>query len=209
MNKLKALALIAAAVALTSQAKAQFSDNFNGENGGVGQLNYTGLANWNVIGGAIDLVGNGFFDFYPGNGLYIDTEGSTGIGGTIQTKFSFLFQPGIQYTLGFDLGGDARSGGTRSETVTIGSLVNDTLSLPSGQGLTHYTYNFTVPSDTTAPLTFAAGENGDIGLLLDNVSITTNRISTVPEGGNTLLLGALALLGTGLTTRSIRRTAKA
>lgn len=211
MKKLKALILTGAALGLMYQANAQilFSDNFNNENGTNPQLNYTGFANWNVINGAVDLIGNGSFDFYPGNGLYVDTQGSTGIGGTIQTKFGFVFSPGIMYTLSFDLGGDARSGGTRSEMVTVGSILNQTITLPSNQGLTHYSYDFSVPSDTTSPLTFAAGENGNIGLILDNVLLTTNRTPSVPEGGNTLVLGAIGFLGLAMGSRVLRRSVKA
>lgn len=37
-----------------------------------GTLNYASFANWDVIGGYVDLQGNGFFDYLPDNGLYVD-----------------------------------------------------------------------------------------------------------------------------------------
>src|SRR5579862_1829881 len=75
---LAAFALCVGAPAAHAQVYL-LNDNFNTENGGVGQLNYTGFDNWNVSG-AVDLIGNGFFDFYPGNGLYVDMNGSPGPG---------------------------------------------------------------------------------------------------------------------------------
>ena len=64
-------ALLAAALtaALTGAASAAplFSDNFNAQNGGVGTLNFSGFTNWTVSNGSVDLIGNGFFDFYPGD----------------------------------------------------------------------------------------------------------------------------------------------
>ena len=38
----------------SAQAVTLISDNFDLENGGVGTLNYTGFANWNVFDGSND-----------------------------------------------------------------------------------------------------------------------------------------------------------
>ena len=51
-----------------ADAAVIFSDNFDGENGGVGALNYAGFANFTVSNGSVDLIGNGFFDYLPANG---------------------------------------------------------------------------------------------------------------------------------------------
>ena len=84
-----------------------FSDDFNSENGGNGELNYASLVNWNITTGTVDLVGNGFWDLLPGNGLYIDTEGSPSFpASTMVTKQVFNFVPGVQYTLSFDFAGN-------------------------------------------------------------------------------------------------------
>jgi len=216
MKCFKHLGLIALSLAglQGAQAGTLFSDNFNSENGGVGTLNYTGFANWNVAsgGGAVDLIGNGFFDFLPGNGLYVDTEGSTGLGGTMVTKSTFNFVPGLDYTLSFDLAGDQR-GGDRSEIVTVGggSILDKDLVLPSGQGFTLETFSFTVSSDESSTLSFAAGENGDVGLLLDNVELTSASPNGVPDSGNTAILlaggGAALALMSGLS-RNQRQTVR-
>lgn len=38
----------------------------------TGELNFTDFINWEVVDGYVDLQGNGFFDYLPGNGLYVD-----------------------------------------------------------------------------------------------------------------------------------------
>src|SRR5690349_6931502 len=64
-------------------ATVLFSDNFDSENSGRGIFDWTTFANWNVLGGCVDLHGNGLFDVQPGNGLYVDLDGSCESGGTI------------------------------------------------------------------------------------------------------------------------------
>lgn len=43
----------------------------------VGELNYVDFTDWDVVTNHVDLIGNGLFDFLPGNGLYVDLCGST------------------------------------------------------------------------------------------------------------------------------------
>ena len=62
-------------------------------------LNYTGFANWTVYSGTVDLIGNGSYDFLPGDGLYVDLDGSTSDAGVLTTKQSFNFTAGSQYIL--------------------------------------------------------------------------------------------------------------
>ena len=55
---MKALIAALAVSALSvgaAQAATSLSDNFNSENGGNSSLNYSGFANWDVIG-AVDVV---------------------------------------------------------------------------------------------------------------------------------------------------------
>jgi len=166
----KALALLATlAFAAPALAQIPFTENFDAENGGTGQLNYTAFANWTVSAGSVDIIGNGFFDFYSGNGLYVDLAGSTGQAGTI-TSAPFAFVPGQIYTLGFTLGGNT-GGPTNTVAVLLGSLVSDSLTLPPSQGLTNYSYNFSVLAPTNAALSFRNVEDGDRGAILTNVSI--------------------------------------
>jgi hypothetical protein len=167
-----------------------FADNFNSENGGVGQLNYTGFANWTVVDGTVDLIGEGTsWDFFPGQGygLYIDMDGSTNNPGQMLSSSTFDLQPGT-YTLSFDLAGNQRQALDDQVTVQLamGSLLNKTYTLLNSAPFTTFTETFTISSATTASLSFEGTGNDNIGMLLDNVSL-------VPEPTTICLLGLGAL----------------
>lgn len=77
------------------------------------QLNYTGFVKWDVTRGRVDLIGHSFWDIYPGNGLYVDLQGTWGEGfevepgepeyGQITSKDEFSFVAGKQYRFTVDL----------------------------------------------------------------------------------------------------------
>jgi subtilisin-like proprotein convertase family protein len=74
-----------------------------------GQLDYCNFANWNVVNGHVDLIGNGFLDFLPGNGLYVDLAGSTAPhGGAMISKNTFNLLAGHSYRLSLELAGNQR-----------------------------------------------------------------------------------------------------
>lgn len=170
-----------------------FYDNFNSENGGGGVLNYNGFANWAVSDGTVDLIGNGFYDFLPGNGLYVDMDGSTGNAGMMTSKFSL--NPG-SYTLEFDLAGNQRNAADELVTVQVNlGFFSKTYSLPQSAPFTHYTETFTVPTSMTASLSFEGAGRDNIGMLLDNV-----KLSVVPEPATLMLLG-FGFVGLGIAIR--------
>ena len=176
--------LLVFGLAMTSSA-ALLSDNFNTENGGIGVLNYAAFSNWNVSDGTVDLIGNGFFDFLPGNGLYVDLDGSTANAGILTSKNSFTFNNGTNYQLSFDLAGSHR-GSTEIVNITLGSLVSDTKTLLSGDPFTTFTYLF--PGDgSIAALSFSNVGGDDLGALLDNVKL--DIVQGVPEPTTLLLIG--------------------
>ena len=106
-------ALLLGAVASSASAGTigSLSDNFDTEHGSSPTLNYYGFSNWTVStasnsahpgAGSVDLIGNGSFDSYSGNGLYVDMCGSTGACGALTTKDQFAAGT---YRLTLSLGG--------------------------------------------------------------------------------------------------------
>jgi hypothetical protein len=150
-----------------SHATVIFSDNFNTENGGIGQLNYKAFANWTVSDGTVDLIGNGFFDFFPGNGLYVDLDGTSFQAGTF-TSIGIPVTPGI-YFLSFLLAGSQRGDVNTVEVNVSGGLAGATYTLASNVPLTLEIMSFTVLAPTTINFSFHNEGGDNIGLILDNV----------------------------------------
>jgi hypothetical protein len=75
-------------------------------------LNYSSFQNWEVIQGMVNLIGNGFMDWQPGNGLYVDLAGgSTALAASaaiIQTIDSFPIVAGRTYRISFAAAGNNR-----------------------------------------------------------------------------------------------------
>jgi len=197
------IALTIAFCAPAGQAATIFSDNFNGEHGGTGQLNYTGFANWSVSNGSVDLIGNGFFDFFPASGLYLDLDGTSFKAGLLSSTPIALAAG--SYTVQFALGGSHR-GDTNNVHVTLGSFLNETFTLGSGDPLTTITRTITVGGPTSASLTFQNDGGDNVGAILDNVSVdSTARVAEVPESHSITML-AMGLVGIGIlgTAKSLR-----
>jgi hypothetical protein len=185
--------LACAGWAQSASAAAVFSDDFNSYNG---QLNWAPPANWTAPGpGTVDLIGQTpsgtSFNFYPGNGGYVDLHGSNGTAGTLQTIQTF---GAGKYTLSFDLGGNARGDISKTTDFSLGSF-SGALLLASSDALSTHSFTFTT---TGGQLSFSdlAGGNGNIGNILDNVSLT----SAVPEPST----WAMLLLGFGLVGWTLR-----
>jgi hypothetical protein len=192
--------VLAGLLATTASAAPVFFDNFDAENGGVGTLNYTGFAQWDVTAGSVDLIGNGFYDFFPGNGLYLDMDGSTGAAGTIVTQDGITLQPGA-YELSFALAGNQRGYGDDQVTaqVSLGAIYSESFILSSGVPFTTYTRQFSIASPTVVSLSFAAAGNDNVGMLLDNVTLAT--VIPLPAAA----WPGLALLATLAAAKTLRR----
>ena len=215
-------ALVMAVTSWSAQAMPTtlLTDNFDGENGGVGQTNFNGLSNWDVTDGAVDLLGNGTIDFFPGNGLYLDLDGTSNDAARLESATTFSFAAGDTATLTFDLAGPCSTfspicsrfanidNGDNEVAVSLGSLFQET-----------FTFDFDEPSNTTGevfetitrviPIAAAANVNlvfdhagGDqIGLILDNVQLTVQSASIPEPAAAGLLLVGLA----GLVISARRR----
>lgn len=94
---------------------------------GQGALNYTGFQYWDVVGGTVDLQGNGFFDFLPGNGLYVDMAGTTpNRTGKLVSKTPFSIVAGNDYRVTVRLSGNQRVDATpESVRLRVYYLNND------------------------------------------------------------------------------------
>jgi hypothetical protein len=197
---MKTLALVLGstlALASAAQAGTVFSDNFNGENNGTGALNYNRFAQWNVSPGTVDLIGNGFFDFQPGNGLYVDLDGSTRNAG-LMTSDAFTLVAGQKYQLSFRIAGNRRNAGDESVAINIaiGHLA-DNFIIGQNEAFSTKTYTFTASNtDTNARITFQNGGGDNMGALLDDV----NLVTIVP----TPMAAGMTLVGLGLVARRRR-----
>jgi hypothetical protein len=200
------VAVLAVLAPRSASAATILFDNFDSENGGVGQLNYSGFANFSVSAGTVDLigftgVGAPLFDVAPGNGLYVDLDGST-LDAGLMLADPLVLPAGI-YSLSFDLAGNNRN--ATDETVLFallgpGVFVLDSITMGGTDPFTTFSYPFTLLSGGAIFFAFQnepviGGDN--IGALLDNV-----HLQTVPEPAMLLLLGMAAL---GLAARARRK----
>jgi hypothetical protein len=189
---LAALAFVVSCTApQASHAVLIFSDNFNTE---VLSLNQTSFSQWTVSNGSVDVIGPGLFDLLPGNGRYVDLDGSSGDAGILRSS-PLVLTGGVPYDLTFSLAGSQRND---TNTVTYGiDLNNDglldhsgTQTLASNVGFGVFSLPFTPGSSTSvARIQFDQAGGDNLGLLLDNVALNS-QVSSVPEPSSILLLGA-------------------
>jgi hypothetical protein len=199
------------AAASTASAGVVLQDNFNAD---AQMLNWTGDATFSSlpqppVNGqpSTDLIGTGFFDLQPGNGNYVDLDGSTGYGnlpfaGVLVSNATF--GPG-SYTLSFDLAGNLR--GAPAQTTFVGMINGGVPQLVAAltpantDPFALHTYSF---STAGGQLYFVdPGPSDQQGNLLDNVTLS----STVPEPAAWALM-LIGFAGLGAATRS-RRAATA
>lgn len=182
--------MLTSAMAASAHAKFLFEDNFNAET----QARNASLTHWTVSNGSIDVIGTGYFDFYPENGNFLDLDGSTRNAGKITTHTAFSLNPGVTYLLSFDLG-SSKYGDTNSVNVSLGNF-SETFTLAPNAGWQPFTRSFTVLSGMSSNLSFDHTGGDNMGLMLDNVSVTA-----VPEAETY----ALMLTGLGLVGFAARR----
>jgi hypothetical protein len=145
-------------------------DDFDNENGGAGQNNWTALQNWNIVEGCVDLHGNGFYDVQRGNGLYLDLDGSCGRAATVESKTEFSLTPGI-YVLEFWLAGNQRIPAPDTVQVTLGSLFSEQFVMNQFDAFRLITRTIPVSAATAARLRFRNLGGDNQGALLDVVRL--------------------------------------
>jgi hypothetical protein len=170
-------------------AAVLFSDDFNSEPQSLGTVPFSpAFANWTVTAGSVDVIGTGgSFDYYPGNGNYVDLNGSSSQNGELTSKLNFA--PGT-FTLSFSLGGSQGGAGavdagfSKTTFVTLGSFASGPILLAWNDPLTTHTFTF---STLGGPLVFrdvaSEGSNLNVGNILDNV-----QVSAVPEASTWVLM---------------------
>jgi hypothetical protein len=180
---------------VASHAVVIFADDFSGATKGLGNAPLTNApTGWVVDYGAVDVIGAGLFNFYPGNNNYIDMNGSTRQSGGIHTLNTFNFLAGKTYTVSFDYGNNpnsANNGSTETLTASVLGFPGITISqVGSIANFITQSFSFTALANFSSALYFAGSgtnDNDNGGIILDNVSL-----STVP------VPAALPLLAAGL-----------
>jgi hypothetical protein len=186
-----------------------FSENFDEL---TPQLTVFTAGQFHTINGTnVDVVGGGLFGGLvvpPESGNAVDMGGSGGSSFGQLQSVAITLTPGT-YSLSFDLVGSQR-GVTTTTGVNLAptsgpSLYSHDFMLASNDDVSGIVNGamFTVSgSPETVFLTFSLlGGSANIGSLLDNVSIQSGAVSTVPEPGSLLLLGSGLMALVGLVRR--------
>jgi hypothetical protein len=201
-----AAAVVGWAVIAPADAGTLFYDDFDTQNGGVPTLNYSGFPDFTVTnagaGGAVDLIGNGYYDFYTGNGLYVDICGSMTACGVLTANP--VFAAG-DYKVTLGLGGNARSGTSDTTLVTFGT--NSTSYLLSVSELLTAVWNV----DLTAPGQLSIGDAGVLGPQVGNIllSVQVDTAATPIPAALPLFAGGLGVIGLFGRRRKRKNTALA
>ena len=183
---LKVIALACAClIGAAAQAGTVFSDNFDGNTAGLNKV----PTGWTVSNGTVDIIGNGTaFDFYPGNGLYIDLDGSTRDAGVLSRDFALT--GGVSYLATLWLSGGARGQNSNEVMVDFGST-SAAQTFSANAPLAAWNIAFTPTSTGLYTLAIANSGGDNIGAILTSV-----QVSAVPEPGSwALTLAGLAALG--------------
>ncbi|MCL7969889.1 MAG: hypothetical protein M8867_09735, partial [marine benthic group bacterium] len=146
-------------------------DDMDDENNGQATTNYTGFENWNVTRQCVDLHGPGSIDPVPGNGLYIDMDGSCNVAGRMESKQNYALDPGT-YRFEMVLAGNNQNGPTDTMDITIGSLFSTTLVVPEDESFNIREWTFNVPAATTATIVMDHAGGDQQGILIDAIRLS-------------------------------------
>jgi hypothetical protein len=183
-----------------------FFDNFEADTADVLSA---GLLKWNVTAGSIDVLSAGNLCGPAGSYSHcVDLDGTGKSAGTIESKQTFGVGAGV-YRLTFDLAGANRKWpGSESNTVTVsfGEFFSEDITLLQYDPFQTFTRDINILGPGLANITFNHHGADWIGLLLDNVSLSSVIIE-VPEEPNVIPTpepASWALLGAGLSLVAFR-----
>lgn len=155
-------------------------DDIDDENGGVAAKMVTSLSNWNITRNCIDLHGPGSTNPLPGNGLYMDLDGTyldhdVCIGaGRIESKTTFNLAPG-SYKFEMIMAGNNQNFPTDTLMLTIGSVYSNTIIMEESDPFNLYTYDFTVTEATSAKIALDHKGGDEQGILIDAIRLRTSN----------------------------------
>lgn len=155
-----------AAVGAAHASSVVFFDDFEDD----AYQHNSGLAHWIVTEGSIDVIGGGgHYDWWTGNGYYVDLDGSSRLSGKIETKETFELVLGALYEFSFDY---ARSH-SRAETIfySVGSFEGE-LYLPGAVKHGFVTFSTVFQAlDQFVTISLATTGNDNVGPKVDNVGL--------------------------------------
>jgi hypothetical protein len=189
LRKVVAATALLLGCSLSHAASQVFSDDFDSYIPDQFDWSPPVSSGWTVTDGTVDLNGaGGNYDFLPGNGSYVDLDGSSFVSGVFSNHVNLV--EGTTYLLSFDLAGSHR--GTRADTVhvTFGSATASYM-LGTADAFSTYSLSFKPGSSGNYSFSYLDVSGDNRGLFLDNVSV-----SAIPEPmTSSMLLGGLGLLG--------------
>lgn len=189
------------------------TDNFDTENAGTGTVNYVSFAHWTVTDGSVDLLGPGLVDFLPGQGIYVDLDGTTSNGARLESQSAFSFDPGSDITLSFALAGPCLTGltecgtfpglnqGPNTVTVSLGGLYVESFTRNFDDPLEQIVRTFSASAAVMDErLVFDHNGGDNIGLILDDVELRAVAPTSIPIL-NTALLLLMGIASLGVQAR--------
>jgi hypothetical protein len=207
MKRFALLAIVAVGLAAApANASIIFQDNFDAENGGKGTLNFVKFSQWTVTKGTVDLIGQKTaWDFFPGQGLYLDMDGSGKDSGGITWNESRVLGPGA-YTISFKLGGSQRWDGNNTVRMELSDLFFEDFTFGVKDGLTQITRSFFVKEEMKTLLSFTSLDKRDnMGLILDDVMLASEKkddeSTDITEPATLALIATALILIAGLRRR--------
>ena len=177
----------------SSKAAFVFLENFDSYDT---QTNWPGAGGWTVSDGSVDVIGNNpaYWNLLPGNGNYIDMDGSTNDAGKI-TSADIDLAPG-DYVLYFDYAGNHRNGAADTMIVTVNGVTGASTTITNILATTPLTTGsiaFSITSATTVTISFEGLGGDKVGNLLDNVALDAVGGENVVPAPGAVFLGSFGI----------------